>query len=118
MIRTGIQMTSAGWDKVLFPFEIHENSDTLYPGDKVKKEICFVSEGVPIRHNVKHLGLQGHVWAEGLIYATGKGGVGLYVIVPHDRLVEGPGWIMLLDRKFRIRDVNNIQMEILEEVLQ
>ena len=37
----------------------------------MEKEICFVSEGVPIRHNVKHLGLQGHVWSEGLIYATG-----------------------------------------------
>lgn len=85
---------------------------------KVRKEICFVSEGVPVRYNVKHLGLQGHVWAEGLIYATGKGGIGLYVIVPHDRLGEGPGWIMLLDRKFRISDVNNIQNEILEEVLQ
>lgn len=87
-----------------------------YGGD-LSKELCFIKEREPIRYNVKHLGLQGHVWSEGLIYATGKDGTGFYVIVPHDRLSKGPGWIMLLDRSFRIRDMKNMRQEIREEAM-
>lgn len=98
---------------------VSENNDTLCSGGiRLGKEILFVPERVPIRHNVKHLGLQGHVWSEGLIYATGKEGKGFYVIVPHDRLGAGPGWIMLLDRNFRIRDMRNIREEIRSEALR
>lgn len=68
-----------------------------------------IQERVPIRCNVKHLGFQGHIWFEGLIYAIGKGETCLYVIVPHDKVGEDPVWIMLLDRRFRIKDANNMQ---------
>ena len=79
------------------------------------KEISFVPERVPITTNVKHLGLQGHVWSDGLVFATDRDGHGLYVIVPHDRLRKGPGWIMLFDRSFRIKDMRNMRQEIRKE---
>lgn len=67
------------------------------------KELGFIRYGEMIRTNVKHLGLCNHVYLDGLWFATGYGGCGLYCIVPHDRVTEGLGGIILLDRTFQVR---------------
>lgn len=64
------------------------------------KEIAFVPERVPLTDNVKHLGLQGYVWSDGLVFATDRNGHSLYVIVPYTWPHQGPSWIMLLDRRY------------------
>lgn len=77
------------------------------------KELGFIRYGEMIRTNVKHLGLCNHVYLEGLWFATGYGGHGLYCIVPHDRITEGPGGIVLLDRSFQIKGKIRAQTEIM-----
>ena len=62
---------------------------------------------------MKYLGLCNHVYLEGLWFATGHGGRGLYCIVPHDRIAEGAGGIILLDRTFLIRGRVRGQTEIM-----
>lgn len=76
-------------------------------------ELGFIRYGEMFRTNVKHLGLCNHVYLDGLWFATGYGGCGLYCIVPHDRIAEGPGGIILLDRSFQIRDRVRAQTEIM-----
>ena len=80
------------------------------------KELGFIMYGEMIRTNVKHLGLCNHVYLEGLWFATGHGGYGLYCIVPHDRIAEGPGGIILLDRNFHIMDMRLPYPEILSRL--
>ena len=77
------------------------------------KELGFIRYGEMIRSNVRHLGLCCHVYLEGLWFATGHGGCGLYCIVPHDRIAEGSGGIILLDRYFQIRGRVRAQTEIM-----
>lgn len=79
-------------------------------------ELGFIRYGEMIRINVRHLGLCCHVYLEGLWFATGHGGCGLYCIVPHDRIAEGPGGIILLDRSFQIMDMKFPYPEILSRL--
>ena len=80
------------------------------------KELGFIRYGEMIRTNVRHLGLCNHVYLEGLWFATGFEGHGLYCIVPHDRIAEGPGGIILLDRNFQIMDMKFPYPEILSRL--
>lgn len=80
------------------------------------KELGFIRYGEMIRTNVRHLGLCNHVYLEGLWFATGHGGCGLYCIVPHDRITEGPGGIILLYRSFQIIDMRFLFPEILSRL--
>ena len=77
------------------------------------KELGFIRYGEMISSNVKHLGLCCHVYLEGLWFATGHGRCGLYCIVPHDRISEGLGGIILMDRTFQIRGRVRAQTEIM-----
>ena len=77
------------------------------------KELGFISYGEMIRTNVSHLGLCNHVYLDGLWFSTGHGGCVLYCIVPHGRIAEGPGGIILLDRSFQIRGRVRAQTEIM-----
>ena len=82
------------------------------------KELGFIRYGEMIRSNVKHLGLCNHVYLEGLWFATGANETGLYCIVPHDRLCEGKGGIILLDRNFQVKDMKFPYPEILSRLME
>lgn len=80
------------------------------------KELGFIRYGEMMRINVRHLGLCNHVYLDGLWFATGHGGCGLYCIVPHDRITEGPGGIILLDRAFCVSESGRIRHEIIRRL--